>query len=217
MCFVSILECFLCQTQYNAKRLSDVSKGHRNEPPRFINVKKCCGYWYCLFNDKNVLLTNHSDRIGKTCGHQFCEEDVCKLSVRTIDCCFYGEQHCIPEVEIKSEGVNLTLPYSVDCYLDPCLIAPEVGRVLYNVLESKDFRVLGSGHRMDLKNETYVFEVEGDVNQIVLTVTVSQRSGEACPQVFSGSFNWFLALAFWKGHKAKSEVRLKDYFSIEKA
>ena len=111
MCFVSILECFLCQTQYNAKRLSDVSKGHRNEPPRFINVKKCCGYWYCLFNDKNVLLTNHSDRIGKTCGHQFCEEDVCKLSVRTIDCCFYGEQHCIPEVEIKSEGVNLTLPY----------------------------------------------------------------------------------------------------------
>ena len=77
--------------------------------------------------------------------------------------------------------------------------------------------MLGSGRQMDFENETYIFEVEGDVNQIVLTVTVSRRSGEACPQIYSGSFNRFLAFAFWKEQKAKYEVRLKDYFSIEKA
>ena len=218
MCFVSILECFLCRTKYNAKRLSDFSEVKSVRPPRFINVKRCCGYWYCSFSDKNVILTNYSDRINQTCGDQLCESENCKLTVRKVDCCFNSEHKYIPEVEeYTPEKVVSALPHSVDCFLDPCLTAPEVGRVLYNVLESKDFRVFGAGRRMEFENEMYVFEIDGDEDQIKLTVTVSRKSGERCPQVYSGSFNRFLAFAFWKEQGKNSKLKLKDFFPVEDA
>ena len=216
MCFVSILECFLCRTKYNAKRLIDFAETRNVRPPRFINVKRCCGYWYCLFNNKDVILTNYSDRVDQTCGDQLCESENCKLSVRTVDCCYSGEHQHIPEIEeCNFEKAVTILPHSVDCYLDPCLTAPEVGRVLYNVLQRKDFRVFGAGRQMEFENETYVFVIDGDVDQIKLTVTVSRKSGELCPQVYIGSFNRFLALAFWKEQGKNSRLSLKDFFSVE--
>ena len=217
MCFVSILECFLCRTKYNAKRLIDFAETRNVRPPRFINVKRCCGYWYCLFNNKDVILTNYSDRVDQTCGDQLCESENCKLSVRTVDCCYSGEHQHIPEIEeCNFEKAVTILPHSVDCYLDPCLTAPEVERVLYNVLQRKDFRVFGAGRQMEFENEMYVFAIDGDVDQIKLTVTVSRKSGELCPQVYIGSFNRFLALAFWKEQGKNSRLSLKDFFSVEK-
>ena len=207
----------MCRTKYNAKRLIDFAETRNVRPPRFINVKRCCGYWYCLFNNKDVILTNYSDRVDQTCGDQLCESENCKLSVRTVDCCYSGEHQHIPEIEeCNFEKAVTILPHSVDCYLDPCLTAPEVGRVLYNVLQRKDFRVFGAGRQMEFENEMYVFAIDGDVDQIKLTVTVSRKSGELCPQVYIGSFNRFLALAFWKEQGKNSRLSLKDFFSVEK-
>ena len=206
----------MCRTKYNAKRLIDFAETRNVRPPRFINVKRCCGYWYCLFNNKDVILTNYSDRVDQTCGDQLCESENCKLSVRTVDCCYSGEHQHIPEIEeCNFEKAVTILPHSVDCYLDPCLTAPEVGRVLYNVLQRKDFRVFGAGRQMEFENEMYVFAIDGDVDQIKLTVTVSRKSGELCPQVYIGSFNRFLALAFWKEQGKNSRLSLKDFFSVE--
>ena len=206
----------MCRTKYNAKRLIDFAETRNVRPPRFINVKRCCGYWYCLFNNKDVILTNYSDRVDQTCGDQLCESENCKLSVRSVDCCFSGEHQHIPEIEeCNFEKAVTILPHSVDCYLDPCLTAPEVGRVLYNVLQRKDFRVFGAGRQMEFENEMYVFAIDGDVDQIKLTVTVSRKSGELCPQVYIGSFNRFLALAFWKEQGKSSRLSLKDFFSVE--
>ena len=217
MCFVSVLRCFLCQTVHNVKRLP------RTTEPKCAKSFRCevefnrCGYWYCDFNDKNVNLANFANRIGGTCGDQLCESNTCKLSVHQIDCCFGREQNVVVGVEIKTEVARREWPHSIDCYVDPCLTAPEVGRVLYSVLRSKDFRTLGAGRQLELENETYEFKVQGDVDQITLTVSVSRKSGEFCPQIYHGSFNRFLAFAFWKERKAASEFSLKDFFCVGKA
>lgn len=214
MCLVTVLKCFMCGRFYPGVKSKTVHSSDCQPASQDVVVNKRCGYWYCEFNNKSIDLSRRIDRIEKTCGDPFCETQKCNLTSRVIDCCFSREHTRIRVIELEEAPIELVPPHSVDCYLVPCLTAPEIGEMLFDNLETADFRTFGNGGTVRFQDEFYKYLVKGDVDRIKLTVTVIRRGGDVYPQMYEGSYCRFLAFSFWKAHRASTRVDLRSYFPV---